>query len=98
MANQPPVNPNHNEMRDTLTVCGIDVASANRVIDTNGDGVDSLQSFAVLTGKDVETMIYNAGRRQVNQGGRHSGVAFESTQLVGVCSHSRAGGGEWVRR
>ena len=35
----------------------------------NGDGVDSLQSFAVLTGKDVETMIYNAGRRQVNQGG-----------------------------
>ena len=56
MANQPPVNPNHDEMRDTLAVCGIDVASANRVIDTNGDGVDSLQLFAVLTG-------------QVNQGG-----------------------------
>ena len=69
MANQPPVNPNHDEMRDTLVVCGIDVASANRVIHTNGDGVDSLQSFAVLTGKDVETMIYNAGRPQVNQGG-----------------------------
>ena len=43
MANHPPVNPNHDEMRDTLVVCGIDVASANRVIDTNGDGVDSLQ-------------------------------------------------------
>jgi len=69
MANQPPVNPNHDEMRDTLAVCGIDVALANRVIDTNGDGVDSLQSLAVLTGKDVETMSYNAGRRQVNQGG-----------------------------
>ena len=35
----------------------------------NGNGVNSLQSFVVLTGKDVETMIYNAGRRQVNQGG-----------------------------
>ena len=57
MANQPPVNPNHHEMRDTLAVCVIDVASANRVIDTNGDGVDSLQSFTFLTGKDVETMI-----------------------------------------
>jgi hypothetical protein len=65
MANQPPVNPSQDEMRDTLVVCGIDVASANRVIDTNGDGVDSLQSFAVLTGKDVETMIYNAGYGEV---------------------------------
>jgi hypothetical protein len=74
MANQPPVNPNHDEMRDTLAVCGIDVATANRVIDTNGDGVDSLQSFAVLTGKDVETMIYNAGRPQVNQGGYRLGA------------------------
>jgi len=35
----------------------------------NGNGVNSLQLFVVLTGKDVETMIYNAGRRQVNQGG-----------------------------
>jgi hypothetical protein len=35
----------------------------------NGNGVNSSQSFVVLTGKDVETMIYNAGRRQVNQGG-----------------------------
>jgi len=61
-------------MRDTLAVCGIDVASANRVIDTKGDGVDSLQLFAVLTGKDVETMIYNAGRRQVNQGGYRLGA------------------------
>jgi hypothetical protein len=43
MANQPPVNPNHDEMRDTLAVCGIDVATANQVIDANGDGVDSLQ-------------------------------------------------------
>jgi hypothetical protein len=67
--NQPSVNPNLNEMCDTLAVCGIDVATANRVIDVNGDGVDSLQLFAVLTGKDVETMIYNAGRCQVNQGG-----------------------------
>ena len=63
MANQPPVNPNHDEMCDTLAVCGIDVATANQVINANGDGVNSLQSFAVLTGKDVETMIYNAGRR-----------------------------------
>jgi len=35
----------------------------------NGNGVNSLELFVVLTGKDVETMIYNAGRRQVNQGG-----------------------------
>jgi len=74
MANQPPVNSNHNEMRDTLAVCGIDVATANRVINANSDGVDSLQWFAVLTGKDVETMIYNAGRRQVNQGGYRLGA------------------------
>jgi len=74
MANRPPANPNHNEMRDTLAVCGIDVATANRVIDANGDGVDSLQSFAVLTGKDVETLLYNAGRRQVNQGGYRLGA------------------------
>ena len=47
MANQPPVNPNHDEMRDTLAVCGIDVASANRVIDTNGDG-------AIVRGFDGE--------------------------------------------
>jgi len=60
-------------MRGTLAVCGIDVATANRVI-TNGDGVDSLQLFAVLTGKDVETMIYNAGRRQVNQGNYRLGA------------------------
>jgi hypothetical protein len=69
MANQPPINQNHNEMRDMLAVCGIDVATANRVINANSNGVDSLQWFAVLTGKDVETIIYNAGRRQVNQGG-----------------------------
>jgi hypothetical protein len=43
MANQPPVNPNHDEMRDTLAVCGIDVATANQVIDANSDGFDSLQ-------------------------------------------------------
>jgi hypothetical protein len=29
----------------------------------NGNGVNSLQLFVVLIGKDVETMIYNAGRR-----------------------------------
>jgi hypothetical protein len=44
MANQPPVNQNHDEMRDTLAVCGIDVPLAHRVINTNGDGVDSLHS------------------------------------------------------
>jgi hypothetical protein len=40
----------------------------------NGNGVNSSQSFVVLTGKDVEIMIYNAGRRQVNQGGLFFGA------------------------
>jgi hypothetical protein len=72
--NKPPVNPNLDEMRDALALCGIDVATANLVINVNGNGVNSSQSFVVLTGKDVETMIYNAGRRQVNQGGLYFGA------------------------